>query len=138
MIDKRGPGVERGHELVKEVEAIIRLYDVKELQRLRERVQAQWWEPGLRLLVFISGLGFLVTVYKILPRDNTLLFWFVFTWFAVFIVTLVGALECLVVRVRTLTRLYELQCRMLEELEGRIGKPSDRSNRSAQPQVDCD
>ncbi len=103
-------------QLLTEVDALIRLYDVKEHQRLREQLQGQWWESGLRILVFISGLGLLITAYKLIPHDSQLLFGFVFSWVFLFVITLLAIVEHLLHKIRALCRAYELQHRLLEHI----------------------
>ena len=103
-------------QVVKEVEALIRLYDVRELQRLREQIEDRWWESGLRVLLFITGLGFIITVYELIPRQSAPLFWFVFGWVLLFILTLLGLIEYLIYKMRALCRLYALQLRLLDHL----------------------
>lgn len=117
-------------DLVREIEALIRLYDVTELQRLREKIEPKWWESGLHLLLFIAGLGFIITIYKLVPAQSPLLFGFVFGWFLVFILSLLGTIEYLIVKVRALTRLYEWQARLLDHfvkqaMPSRTGTPSE-------------
>ncbi|MGC8740512.1 MAG: hypothetical protein ACP5QZ_11240 [Candidatus Sumerlaeaceae bacterium] len=95
---------------------MIRLYDVTELQRLRESLSPRWWESGLRILLFVSGLGFAITVYKLIPSANSFLFGFVFFWFILFILTMLGLIEYLVLKVRALTRFCEYQGRLLDHM----------------------
>lgn len=106
----------RNNELVKELDALIRLYDVTELHRLREKLEPKWWESGLRILLFVAGLGFVVTVYKLIPSDSPLLFGFVFGWFLLFVLTLLGSIEYLLLKIRALSRLYEWQTRVVDHL----------------------
>lgn len=103
-------------ELVKELDALIRLYDVTELHRLREKLEPKWWESGLRVLLFVAGFGFVVTIYKLIPSDSPLLFGFVFGWFFVFVITLLGSIEYLLLKIRALSRLYEWQTRVVDHL----------------------
>lgn len=112
----------RKDQLLKEVEALIRLYDVTELHRLREKLAPKWWESGLRILMFVSGLGFIVTVYKLIPSSNWLLFGFVFFWFFLFVVTTLGVIEYLILKMRALTRFCEYQARVLAQLAQVIDK----------------
>lgn len=103
-------------ELVKELDALIRLYDVTELHRLREKLEPKWWESGLRVLLFVAGFGFVVTIYKLIPSDSPLLFGFVFGWFFLFVITLLGSIEYLLLKIRALSRLYEWQTRVVDHL----------------------
>jgi hypothetical protein len=114
----------RKDRVVQEVNALIRLYDVTELQRLRASVEARWWEGGLRILLFVSGLGFIITAYKLIPHHNPILFWFVFSWVVLFVLTLLGLIEYLIFRIRALSRLYEHQARLVDDLLKEVGATS--------------
>jgi hypothetical protein len=68
------------------------------------------------VLLFISGLGFIITIFKLIPRDNAPLFWFVFFWFLLFVLTLVAAVELVLTKINALRALHELHSRMLEQI----------------------
>jgi hypothetical protein len=104
-------------KLLREVDAAIRIKDIKNIQRYRDRVELKWWESGIVILLFISGLGFMITIYKLLPSEGTPLFWFVFFWFALFTITLVAAVEFLLAKIAALRSLYEINARVLDTLE---------------------
>ncbi|MCX7625417.1 MAG: hypothetical protein N2Z21_04320 [Candidatus Sumerlaeaceae bacterium] len=106
----------RTDELVREIDALIRLYDVTELHRLREKLAPKWWESGLRVLLFVAGLGFLITIYKLIPSDSALLFGFVFGWFLLFVLALLASIEYLLLKIHALSRLYEWQTRIIDHL----------------------
>jgi len=122
----------RKDQVVREVDALIRLHDVTEFQRLRASVEARWWEGGLRILLFVSGLGFIVTAYKLIPHHSSILFWFVFSWVVLFVLTLLGLIEYLIFRIRALLRLYEHQARLVDDLLKEVGAAS-ASRGAAQP-----
>lgn len=103
--------------LIKEVDAAIRVKDIQKVHRYRERVERQWWESGIVVMLFISGLGFIITIYKLIPHDQPMLFGFIFFWFALFIFTLVATIEIVLAKINALRALYELNSRILEELE---------------------
>lgn len=105
--------------LLREVDAAIRVKDIQKLYRYRAQVERQWWESGLMVLMFISGLGFIITIYKLIPFERPLLFWFVFFWFALFVLTLIAIIEMILTKLSALRALYELNSRLLEELEKR-------------------
>jgi hypothetical protein len=109
--------------LLKEVDAAIRVKDIQKIHRYRERVERQWWESGIILMLFISGLGFMITIYKLIPSEDPRLFWFVFFWFALFVVMLVATIELLLTKISALRALYEINTRLIEELERRTPPP---------------
>lgn len=114
--------------LIKEVDAAIRVKDIQKIHRYRERVERQWWESGIMLMLFISGLGFTITIYKLIPSEDPRLFWFVFFWFALFVITLIATIELLLTKISALRSLYEINSRLIDELERRSppdppGKP---------------
>lgn len=113
--------------LLREVDAAIKIRDIKTFQRCRERIEIQWWESGFVLLLFISGLGFIITIFKLIPSNNPPLFWFVFFWFALFTISMIACLEFLWAKINALRQLFEINSRMLERLEKEIaGIAQDR------------
>jgi hypothetical protein len=103
--------------LAREVDAALRVKDIRRLHRWRDALERKWYESGIIVLLFISGLGFMITVYKMLPAGNTLLFWFIFAWFALFVLSLIAVIEFLLAKVHALRQLYYLQSRQVEHLQ---------------------
>ena len=101
--------------LLREVDAALRAKDVKRLYQYRQKLERKWWEPGITALMFIAGLGFVITIYKLIPAGNPLLFGFVFFWFALFVFTLFITIEVFQARISALCMLYEILSRELEE-----------------------
>jgi len=119
-------------EILREVDALIRLHDITEIHALREKIEPKWWESTLRILLFISGLGFCVTVFKLLPQKPLVLLAFVYGWFLLFVLTLLGLIEYLTIKLNALTKLYEFHNRMLTKLveqaslRGSAGNEADK------------
>jgi hypothetical protein len=101
--------------LLREVDAALRAKDVKRLYIYRQKLERKWWEPGITALMFIAGLGFVITIYKLIPAGNPLLFSFVFFWFALFVFTLFITIEVFQARISALCMLYEILSRELED-----------------------
>jgi hypothetical protein len=118
--------------LIKEVDAAIKLRDIENLQRCRDSLEFKWWEGAIVVVLFISGLGFVMTIYKLIPATSSLLFWFVFFWFIVFTCTLIAAVEFLLAKINALRRLCEILFRSIERLEKDLGTP--RQETPASPQ----
>ncbi len=104
--------------LLREVDATIRIKDIQEWQRLRERVEIQWWESALIALLFISGIGILVTIAMLIPREPAALYYFILAWCALWILTLITCVEFLIQKFRALRRMHEVTDRMLRRIEG--------------------
>ena len=106
--------------LLREVDAAIKIKDIKNVIQYRDRVQLKWWESAIIILLFMSGLGFVLTIYKLIPAGNPALFWFVFLWFVVFVVTLVATIEFLLAKINALRQLYEINARILARIEKEV------------------
>jgi hypothetical protein len=119
---------------VREFDATMKIRDIEKLQRYRETVELKWYESAIVLLLFISGLGFTITIFKLIPQSNAALFWFVFFWFLLFTITLVAAVEFLLAKIHALRRLYELNTQMLDRLERRLSE----LNQDETPQSEAD
>lgn len=107
-------------QLVRELDATMKIRDIEKLQRYRETVELKWYESGIVLLLFVSGLGFTITIFKLIPQTNAALFWFVFFWFLLFTITLVAAVEFLLAKIHALRRLYEMNTQILDRIEKRL------------------
>ncbi len=121
--------------LLREVGASIRIRDIEEWGRLREAVEIKWWESALVALLFISGVGILVTISQLIPAKNPLLYKFILAWSVLWILTLITCIEFLVIKFRALRRMSEISDRLmkslledlrglearLEEIEARLG-----------------
>ncbi len=112
-------------KLIREVDAAIRLNDIQKLQKQRDALELKWWESGVVLLLFISGLGFILTIFKLIPSTNAVLFWFVFFWFLLFTLALVASVEMLIAKIRALRELYEIQTRTLEHIERELSSSKE-------------
>ena len=102
--------------LVKEVTATIKIKDIKEIYRLKDRLSVKWWEPAVIFLLFISGFGFILTVTRIVHTKDPEQF-FVFFWFVLLLLTLIASTELLISKIKTLRRLSEIQMRLITDLQ---------------------
>jgi len=109
--------------LAQEVDALIRLYDVTEFEKLREATEPKWWEHGIVVLLFVSALGMLASGYKLIPNNVAAIHWFVMFWVVLFVATLVAVIEFVLRKLRALRRLYELQSRLLRHLMSQEAAP---------------
>lgn len=105
--------------LLREVDAAIRIRDIERQQRWREALEVRWWESATVVMLFVSGLGFIITIFNLIPAENRALFWFVFFWFFVFTLTLVASVEMLIAKINALRGLCEWQDKRLGDLESR-------------------
>lgn len=103
--------------LLREVNAAIRLRDIEEWHRLRDAVAFQWWESALLALLFISGVGILVTIAKLIPDQPRLLYYFILGWSVLWILTLIACVEFLILKFRALRRMHEITERHLRKLD---------------------
>ena len=106
-------------ELLREVDAAIKVRDIGRLQKWRDTIEIQWWESLLVVLLFIAGLGFIITIYKLLPAENRALFYFVFFWFFLFTLALVASVEMLIAKISALRGLIQWQEERIERLEAK-------------------
>ncbi len=108
------------HRLLREVSAAIRLRDIEEWQRLRDSVAIQWWESALVTLLFISGVGIIVTISQLIPRQTPLLYYFILAWCVLWILTLISCIEFLINKFRSLRRMHEITERTLHQMHSDI------------------
>lgn len=102
--------------LTREVDALIKLSDVQSIQRYRDQLERKWWESAVVVLLFISCPGLILTIYKMIPQHNPLLFWFIFAWFLLFVLSLIATVEFLLLKITALRKLHEIHARVLDTL----------------------
>lgn len=100
-----------------EMDARMKVRDIREWENLKRRVELKWWESGLLALLFISAVGALVTVAKLVTVENRLLYGFIIAWCGLFILTLVACVEFLITKFRALRRMHELTSRQLDDIQ---------------------
>ncbi|MBX3729496.1 MAG: hypothetical protein KF858_09960 [Candidatus Sumerlaeia bacterium] len=110
------PPSHKPRTLLAEMDARIKVRDIREWERLKRQVEIKWWESGLVALLFVSGVTVLVTVAKLAPGHNEVLYAFVLGWCGLFVLTLIGCIEFLVLKFRALRRMHEETARHYEEL----------------------
>ncbi|PKO15029.1 hypothetical protein CVU37_13570 [candidate division BRC1 bacterium HGW-BRC1-1] len=123
-------------ELLREVDAAIKVRDIGRLQKWRDTIEIQWWESFLVVMLFIAGLGFIITIYKLLPVENRVLFYFVFFWFFLFTLALVASVEMLIAKISALRGLTQWQEERILRLEARHA--SEGRTRQASQEEDSD
>ena len=106
--------------LLKEVDATIRIKDIQEWHRLREVVAIKWWESALIALLFISGIGIIVTVAELIPSRPSLLYYFILGWSVLWILTLITCVEFLIQKFRALRRMHEITDKLLHRFEAEL------------------
>lgn len=116
--------------LLREVDAAIKIKDISKIHRYRDQVELKWWESGIVLLLFISGLGFMITIYKLIPHTTTALFWFVFFWFALFTMALIATIEFILLKIHALRQLYEIHNRLLERMERELDSHHSQADKA--------
>jgi len=105
--------------LAKEVTATIKIKDIKEIYRLKDRLSVKWWEPAVIFLLFFSGFGFILTVTRIVHTKDPEQF-FIFFWFVLLLLTLIASTELLILKIKALRRLSEIQMRLIADLQKEV------------------
>jgi hypothetical protein len=103
--------------LLAEMDARMRARDIREWERLKRQVAQRWWEPTLRLLLFVSGLGCTVTLVHMLRTFDTGYESFILLWGGLLIVAVLASVELVILRMHALRKLHEETTRRLEEQE---------------------
>jgi len=107
-------------KLLMEMDARIKVRDIRHWDKLKRQVEVKWWESGLIALLFVSGAGMAVTIFKIVPADNWLLRAFIVTWCVLFLATMIACIEFLVFKFRALRAMHERTAEMLEEQQATL------------------
>jgi len=119
--------------LLREIDASIKIKDIRTLQRLRDAVEVKWWESGLILALFVSALGFLACVALWLTADSasakTWLEKSVFFWFVPLVFSIVLTLEVVLAKLAALRRLNEVLTDVFEATRQEVDKLSAAQRR---------
>jgi len=121
--------------LLREINARIRIKDIKSLYRLRDQVSVKWYESALILLLFVSTLGFLSFVLLLLLHDSgtaaVLLQRAVLIWSIPLVLTFVLTLEVILAKLNSLRQLNELATHLLDEIQRQLDGAPDADPPSA-------
>jgi len=108
--------------LLTEMSARIKIKDIKRLYQLKDRVGVKWYESALVGLLFVAALSFLAIVLKLIPEANPIIYYFVAGSSIVLILIITAVLEFLLRKFNALRSLYELQSRLIEDLDKETAK----------------
>jgi hypothetical protein len=102
-------------QLLVEMDARLKVREIREADRLRRAVDTRWWEPGLLAVLFVSGIGVVFTVLQLVPAGNELLYGFIVFWILLHVVTVILCLEFLSHKFRALRQMHARTTRVLDE-----------------------
>jgi len=123
--------------LLREVDASIKIRDIRQMDRLRDQVEVKWWESGLILLLFVCALGFLVSAGLWLtarsPQAEAIFLKAVFIWFMPLVFSIILTLEAILRKINALRRLHHLSAQVLESMREDLARLAARPEAPAQP-----
>jgi hypothetical protein len=126
--------------LLQELDARVRIKDIRAVYDLKDAIAFKWWEPLLKMIVLLAGVGFAVTAVHFLDRSIDLygalaaespgraldsqalkmIFWFIAGSFALMLVAGMISLEVMLMRVSAMRRMQEIQLRVIENLQAEV------------------
>lgn len=127
-------------ELVQEIDARVRIKDIQLIYDLKDALEIRWWEPLLKMVALVAGIGFAVTFLHFLDRSVDLfgaldaqrerplmnpealkmVFWFIAAAFSLMLVAGMLSVEVLMARVAAMRRLHEIELRVIEHLQAEV------------------
>lgn len=117
--------------LIKEVDATNRIKDIREIYNLKDTISVKWWETLLVLILFVSGLGFIVSISRLdylFPPEKSIILKFILFWFMLLVLSLIVTIEFLLNKFRALRKLYEIQTRIIISLQDEMhGRDDEKS-----------
>jgi hypothetical protein len=109
-------------ELLREVDARIRVRDIRRLDQLKDRLAPKWWETGIVIVLFAASVGLLGSLVQYSAvREDPINAWLLF-WFGLMILTTVLSLEFLLVKIYNLRRSNDVMLRAMNDLRDRCEK----------------
>lgn len=109
-----------------EVSAVVKIKDIEKMYELKERVAVKWWESGMVALLFAAGFGFILTASRLIPPIEPFYYWFSLFWVGAIVLSLIFCIEFLIAKFRALRRLYEIQTRILTDMQTELEKINKR------------
>jgi hypothetical protein len=110
--------------LLREVDASIRIKDIRTLDRLRDTARVRWWESGLILLLFASGLGFLTSVvFLMTTQSDKARLWLeksTLFWFLPLVFSIILTLEIILTKIAAMRRLNEFSAALIADMRKEI------------------
>jgi len=100
-------------KLMREMEARIKLRDIRHLHQSREELQPRWYESLVYILLFPSAFGLLFTLIqtvesgRYIQGNDLVIARFFYVWLGAFILGLSAMMEVLLNRLRALRRVTE-------------------------------
>ena len=108
--------------LLREMTARIKIKDIAQLDKLRDRVSVKWYESALVGLLFVAALTFLAVVLKLIPRPHPVVYYFVAGSSIALILIVTAVLEFLLHKFHAMRSLYEHQSRLIEDLDKELAQ----------------
>lgn len=105
----------RGDEqIIQEVEASIRLRDIKEWNDLQESLAPTITEYGIRAVLFTLSLGLILTLIFVLPQENETAYYLWLFWGCGTLLAFLFTLDYMLRKFRVVRRVIEIQNQCLE------------------------
>ena len=130
----RKPYPRDADSISREVSATLKVKDITQYYRLRDRLQFKWWEFFVMALLFVAGLGFVVTMLYLLPSHNLQLYLrFLAFWTVILVFAVIASLEILIAKVKALYLLLYYQAHLLQDLQREIRRHGGKGAVSTAP-----
>lgn len=113
-------------DLLREVDVRMRLGEIKKMYDMKDRLNPKWWESLTMILMFVSTLGLLLSLYlfKDMEQDPPRA-WILF-WLSMLILSIVFSFEFLLFKVYALRRANDLLVRLADDMQGRHDRAEKR------------
>ncbi len=116
-------------QLILELDAAMRLRDVNRIMQLKDRLAPRWWEGMAVVMLFISALGLLASLFQYVDlRDEPLNTWMLF-WFGLMILTSVFCFQFIIFKLYNLRRANDVLTRMVSDIHSRLEKIAEAAER---------
>ena len=115
-------------KLLREIDASIKIKDIRRVYRLRDEVDVKWWESVLVLLLFVSSLGLLALILIFFRSESVeiqgMVQRMIFLFLIPFIFSIVLTLEVVLMKINALRRLNAISVDLIEAMRRELEKPS--------------
>lgn len=117
-------------QLILELDAAMRLRDVNRIMQLKDRLAPRWWEGIAVMMLFISALGLLASLFQYVDlRDEPLNAWMLF-WFGLMILTSVFCFQFIIFKLYNLRRANDVLTGLVSDIHTRLGEIADAAEKN--------
>lgn len=107
-------------ELLRDLELVGRLRDIRDTERLKQQLAPKWWEGLARLVLFAAALGLLISLVQHPLFESDAYARLILGCFVALVLALTLCIEFIMLRLHLLRRTHQITLRRIIDLHRRL------------------